>query len=237
MICGGGVMANILIVEDDIALNNGIVLTLKQENFVFMQAFNVKQAKEQLDKNHVDLIILDINLPDGNGFELCQDIRKTSAVPIIFLTANDMELDVVTGLELGGDDYITKPFSLMILRARVSTILRRVVQPMVDKVVLDDFVFDFENMKFHKSKKELILSKTEQRLLKVLIVNKGIVLSRANLVDKIWTEDSEYVDENALSVTISRLRNKLEAYPSKPEYIQMVYGLGYTWAVEQDKHN
>jgi len=229
-------MPNILIVEDDMALNNGIVLTLKQDNFVFMQAFSVKQAKEQLDTNQLDLIILDINLPDGNGCDLCQDIRKTSAVPIIFLTANDMELDVVTGLELGGDDYITKPFSLMILRARVSTILRRTVQPLTDKVIIDDFVFDFENMKFHKEKKELVLSKTEQRLLKVLIVNKGIVLSRANLVDKIWTEDSEYVDENALSVTISRLRNKLEAYPSKPEYIQMVYGLGYTWAVEQDKH-
>ncbi|OAB41459.1 response regulator transcription factor [Paenibacillus glacialis] len=230
-------MPNILIVEDDMALNNGIVLTLKQDNFVFMQALTVKQAKEQLDTNQVDLIILDINLPDGNGCDLCQDIRKTSAVPIIFLTANDMELDVVTGLGLGGDDYITKPFSLMILRARVSTILRRAVKSLADKVVIDDFVFDFENMKFYKNKNEIVLSKTEQRLLKVLIMNKGIVLSRANLVDKIWTEDSEYVDENALSVTISRLRNKLEEYPSKPQYIQMVYGLGYTWAVEQDKHN
>lgn len=231
-------MTNILIVEDDIALNNGIVLSLKQDSFVFMQAFTVSQAKEQLDNNQVDLVILDINLPDGNGFGLCQEIRQTSAVPIIFLTANDMELDVVTGLELGGDDYITKPFSLMILRARVSTILRRTIHTQfAEKVIIDNFMFDFDKMKFYKNKKELVLSKTEQRLLKVLIFNKGTVLSRAVLVDKIWTDDSEYVDENALSVTVSRLRNKLEEYPSKPKYIQMVYGLGYTWAVEQNKHN
>ncbi|MGF7046985.1 DNA-binding response OmpR family regulator [Paenibacillus sp. DS2015] len=225
-------MPNILIVEDDIALNHGIVLSLKQDSFVFIQAFTVKQAREYLNNSQVDLIILDVNLPDGNGFDLCQEIRKNSAVPIIFLTANDLELDVVTGLELGGDDYITKPFSLMILRARVSSILRRATQKIVDQVIIDDFVFDFGNMKFYKHKQELVLSKTEQRLLRVLILNKGTILSRAILVDKIWTEDSEYVDENALSVTVNRLRNKLETYPSKPQYIQMVYGLGYTWAVE-----
>lgn len=227
-------MPTILIVEDDIALNNGIVISLKKD-FALLQAFTVKEAKKQLESNHTDLIILDINLPDGNGLDLCKEIRKTSCVPIVFLTANDMETDVVTGLSLGGDDYITKPFSLMILRARVSTILRRAAQTnLPDKVGIDHFVFDFDAMEFTKNGQELCLSKTEQKLLKVLVANKRTVIPRAALMDRIWTDGAEYVDENALSVAISRLRNKLENDPSKPEYIQTVYGIGYTWAVKKD---
>ncbi len=118
-------MARGLIVEDDAGLNNGIVLSLRQDNFDFFQAFTVREAREQLRVRTFDLVILDLNLPDGNGFELCRDIRRTSLIPIIMLTANDLELDIVSGLELGADDYITKPFSLMVLRARVSALLRR----------------------------------------------------------------------------------------------------------------
>jgi two-component system, OmpR family, response regulator RegX3 len=226
-------MYNILIIEDDIALNNGIVLCLKQINFVLLQAFTLKEGKQHFSDNKIDLIILDVNLPDGSGFDLCKEIRNTSSVPIIFLTANDMELDVVTGLELGGDDYITKPFSLMVLRARVSALLRRTSKIQnTGQVIIDNFNFDFDNMEFHKNGQELVLSKTEQKLLKALVSNRGKVLSRAMLVDKIWTDGTEYVDENALSVTMSRLRYKLEKCPSEPEYIQTVYGIGYTWAVK-----
>ncbi|WP_330656068.1 response regulator transcription factor [Alkaliphilus flagellatus] len=221
--------------EDDVALNNGIVLSLKQENYDFTQSFTFKEAEKYLSETEFDLIILDVNLPDGNGFDLCKKIRQYSSTPIIFLTANDMEIDVVTGLELGADDYITKPFSLMILRARVSVLLRRTKRiSSDDKIIIGHFVFDFDSMSFYKGNDKIELSKTEQKLLKVLIKNRGTVLTRSSLIDKIWTDDAEYVDENALSVTVKRLRDKLEDNPVKPQYIQTVYGIGYTWVV--DKH-
>lgn len=223
-------MPNILIVEDDAALNNGIALSLRQDNYVLSQGFSLRQAQEHLESHPVDLVILDINLPDGSGFELCRQIRATSSLPIIFLTANDLEVDIVTGLELGGDDYITKPFSLMVLRARVSALLRRTGTVSTgDRIIIDSFIFDFDNMQFYSNGQEVLLSKTEQKLLKLLVKNGGITLSRALLVDRIWTDGAEYVDENALSVAISRLRSKLEKTPAHPEYIHTVYGTGYLW--------
>lgn len=223
-------MIKIIIVEDDVSLNNGIVLSLQQENYEFTQCFTVREAKRCLSKTEFDLIILDVNLPDGNGFDLCKEIRKLSSTPIIFLTANDMEIDEVTGLELGGDDYITKPFSLMVLRARISVLLRRSKQKVNDDIIrIGHFNFDFDNMTFHKNNIKVELSKTEQKLLKILVKNRGNVLTRATLIDKVWSEDSDFVDENALSVTIKRLRNKLEDNPLEPKYIQTVYGIGYKW--------
>ena len=200
-----------------------------------MRAFTIKQAKEFLAGNEVHLIILDINLPDGSGYELCKEIRKSSTIPILILTANYMEIDVVTGLELGADDYMTKPFSLMILRARVAALLRRSSsdKPASSVLQIDDFLFDFDKMIFVCKGQQVILSKTEQKLLR-LVLNKGITVPRSTLIDRIWTDGTEYVDENALSVTISRLRNKLEETPACPQYIQTVYGIGYTWAVKED---
>jgi len=228
-------MNKILIVEDDVSLNNGIVLSLKQENYEFIQSFTVKEAENYISETEFNLIILDVNLPDGNGFDLCKKTRQYSCTPIIFLTANDMEIDVVTGLELGGDDYITKPFSLMILRARVSALLRR-VKPVIkdERIIIGHFDFDFDTMNFYKNNIKVELSKTEQKLLKILVKNKGNILKRITLIDKVWSEGLDFVDENALSVTIKRLRNKLEDNPVKPKYIQTVYGVGYTWAA--DKH-
>ncbi|WP_027625776.1 response regulator transcription factor [Clostridium lundense] len=224
-------MLTILIVEDDITLNNGIMLSLRQKDIDIKQAYNIKQTKKILLDKTIDLIILDVNLPDGSGFDLCKEIRQTSSVPIIFLTANDMEIDVVTGLELGGDDYITKPFSLMILRARVMAILRRSKSIKTDdKIQIDNMIFNFDTMEFTKNDERIILSKTEQRLLKIFLANKGNILSRSQLVDKIWTDGSEYVDENALTVTVSRLRNKIEDTPNSPKYIKTIYGMGYMWS-------
>jgi DNA-binding response OmpR family regulator len=224
----------ILIVEDDSVLNNGIVLSLKCDNYHMVQAFSIREAKKQWSSGKAfNLILLDINLPDGNGLELCQEIRKTSNVPIIFLTANDMEVDVISGFEMGGDDYITKPFTLAILRARVAALLRRSEQKTENRrVVIADFIFDFDNMLFTKNKIELTLSKTEQKLLRLLVQNSGSTLTRDTLLDGLWGDGLEYVDENALSVTIRRLRNKIEDEPSSPQYIQTVYGIGYTWAVK-----
>jgi len=229
-------MVKILIVEDDRSLNNGIVLSFKQESYEFTQSFTVREAENYLSKFEFDLIILDVNLPDGNGFDLCKEIRQNSITPIIFLTANDMEIDEVTGLELGGDDYIIKPFSLMVLRARVSALLRRKKQKNKNKKIINGhFYFDFDAMIFYKDDNKIELSKTEQKLLKVLIQNRGNILKRSTLIDKIWTDAADFVDENALSVSIKRLRNKLEDNSATPKYIQTVYGIGYKWMVDKNE--
>lgn len=224
-------MNHILIVEDDSALSNGITLALKSDDIKFVQAYDLKTAEAQLSKIDFDLVILDLNLPDGNGLHLLQQIRKSSAIPVIVLTANDMETDIVTGFELGADDYITKPFSLMVLRARVGVQLRKNKLTQQAVFSMDHFNFSFDKMEFLKAGQAVELSKTEQKLLRALVENRGHVMARCDLIDKIWTYGAEYVDENALSVTIKRLRDKLESDPSSPSYIKTVYGMGYTWAV------
>ncbi len=225
-------ITKILIIEDDIALNNGIALALKNDNYIFEQAYTLSEAKIKISQQAFELLILDINLPDGNGLTFLSDLRKRTAIPIILLTANDLETDVVTGLELGADDYITKPFSLMVLRARVNTQLRKTQNFKQNIVQVDDLIFNFDTMEFTKGGRSLELSKTEQKLLRILVESRGITLSRADLVDRIWTDGAEYVDENALSVTIKRLRDKIEGTPAKLKYIKTVYGIGYTWAVK-----
>ncbi|WP_100404046.1 response regulator transcription factor [Bacillus sp. FJAT-42315] len=224
-------MKRILIIEDDLSLANGIVLALKDSEFTFVQAQDLHSAWQETEKSVFDLIILDINLPDGNGLDFLKELRRHSAVPVIILTANDLETDVVTGLELGADDYITKPFSLMILRARVAARLRSAAPIPVDPILIDDFSFSFAKMEFCKNNIPIELSKTEQKLLRILIENRGHSLTRSQLVDAIWTDGAEYVDENALSVTVKRLRDKLEDTPSSPVYIKTIYGIGYTWSV------
>lgn len=225
-------MQQILLLEDDIALGNGIQLALQSETIKITVCRTLSEAQGIVNKEHFDLLILDVNLPDGSGLTFLQELRKTSQLPIILLTANDMEMDIVTGLESGADDYITKPFSLAVLRARVNTQLRRGNIEKVASVEFDEFSFDFEHMEFRKQGHAIELSKTEQKLLRMLVENRGQTLSRATLVDRIWTDGAEYVDENALSVTVKRLRDKLEDIPSKPVYLKTVYGIGYTWAVK-----
>jgi len=222
-------MDKILIVEDDTALSNGIVLALKDDKYTFFQASTIAGAKGQMENQAFELVILDMNLPDGNGLALLAEIREGTLVPVIILTANDMETDIVTGLELGADDYITKPFSLMVLRARVNSQLRKKKAGTPAVIHIDGFEFAFDRMAFSKNGIPIELSKTEQKLLKGLIENKGNIVGRADLVDRIWTDGAEYVDENALSVTVKRLRDKLEDNPSAPRYIKTVYGIGYTW--------
>ena len=228
-------MKRILIIEDDRDLNQGLCLALQNSAHQIVSCFDLQSGRRALEEQAVDLILLDINLPDGNGLTFLQELRKSSAVPVILLTANDTEMDVVIGLEHGADDYITKPFSLAILRARVSAQLRRAEQTDTahNRIVLDRFVFDFDRMEFQKEGQLIELSKIEQKLLRLLVENKGVTLSRAMLVDRIWTDGAEYVDENALSVTIKRLRDKLDA----ASYIKTVYGVGYVWKdVGHDSH-
>lgn len=210
----------ILIVEDDRTLNDGIALSLSAEQT--LQAFTIGEAEKLLEQD-VGLIILDINLPDGSGLDLCRRIRRSSQVPIIFLTANDMEIDIVTGLETGADDYITKPFSLMVLRARVHAVLRR-KEAKPEAFVWKHFSFDFENMVYRADGIPAELSKTEQKLLKLLVSNAGQTMPRELLIDRIWSDGAEYVEANALSVTMKRLREKLPGIP-----VRTVYGIGYVW--------
>jgi len=226
-------MRTLLIVEDDRSLNKGIALTLSHSDLIIEQAYDIATAEQIVSSRQIDLIILDVNLPDGSGLDYCEKIRRTSQLPIIFLTANDMEPDIVTGLELGGDDYITKPFSLMVLRARVMAVLRRTEPHSADKITLGPLTFDFGKMEYYKNNRQLVLSKTEQKLLKILTANPGNILTREQLMDKIWTHDAEFVDENALTVAIKRLRSKIEDEPSSPKYIKTIYGLGYMWAERQ----
>ena len=226
-------MKHILIVEDDIALGDGVRLALQHPELEAVLCRTLAQARAAMEGQAFDLAILDVNLPDGSGLELLRQIRRSSALPIVLLTANDMETDIVAGLESGADDYITKPFSLAVLRARVNAQLRRgePARAPADRVDLPPFSFDFGRMEFRKNSAPVELSKTEQKLLRLLVSNRGATLSRDTLIDRIWTDGAAYVDENALSVTVKRLRGKLEDDPSKPKYLKTVYGLGYTWVV------
>ncbi len=225
-------MDQILIVEDDRELGQGLCKALKADNRQLVSCPDLKNARLQLLCGGVTLVLLDINLPDGSGLDFLQEIKKDyPAIPVILLTANDTDMDIVDGLEKGADDYITKPFSLSVLRARVNTQLRKretVYQNTVFQI--DHFRFDFDEMVFLVGNAKVELSKTEQKLLHILTQNRGRVLSRSDLVDRIWTDGAEYVDENALSVTIKRLRDKLGAQ----EYIKTVYGIGYSW-VKKDE--
>lgn len=220
-------MEQILIIEDDTGLNQGLCRALKSEHRQVISCLNLKTAREQLLCGSVSLVLLDINLPDGNGLDFLSELKAADPVrPVILLTANDTDMDIVTGLEQGADDYITKPFSLSVLRARVNTQLRKnAASGSAMTFQIDRFVFDFDQMQFSADGVSVDLSKTEQKLLRLLVENQGTAMSRGNLIDRIWTDGAEYVDENALSVTVKRLRDKLGAQ----DYIQTVYGIGYTW--------
>ncbi|MNO39824.1 Sensory transduction protein regX3 [compost metagenome] len=223
-------MTAILVVEDDISLNRGIALTLAQDGITIEQAYDLAAAEALFASRSIDLIILDVNLPDGSGLDFCQKVRRMSRIPVIFLTANDMESDIVFGFELGCDDYITKPFSLMILRSRVMAVMRRSDPQREDKLVLGSMIFDFGRMEFRRQGQQISLSKTEQKLLKVLVSHRGQILTRDQLMEQVWNHEAEFVDENALTVTVKRLRTKIEDDPSAPKFIKTVYGLGYMWA-------
>ncbi len=229
-------MKTILIVEDDWALGDGLCLALKSPETVPFLCRTLSAARESLAEKTFGLLLLDVNLPDGNGLDFLRELRESScSMPVILLTANDMETDIVVGLESGADDYVTKPFSLAVLRARVNAQLRRDVPAPEGPLEIEHFSFDFQRMEFRRDGRLVELSKTEQKLLHVLVENRGRTMTRAALVDRVWTDGAEYVDENALSVTVKRLRDKLEEVPSRPRFLKTVYGLGYTWVSAPSK--
>lgn len=226
-------MKRIFLLEDDETLGRGIAMALTGPEVSVVCRPTLAEGREALAEDRFDLLVLDVNLPDGSGLDLLRQVRsEDDATPVILLTANDLELDEVTGLEAGADDYITKPFSLAVLRARVNAQLRRRGPEASRTLMLGPFAFDFEQMDFRRDGRGVELSKTEQKLLRVLVENRGHAVSRATLVDRVWADGAEFVEENALSVTVKRLRSKLEADPAKPDYLKTVYGIGYIWAVK-----
>ena len=213
-------MYRMLIVEDDQPLSGGILLALRSESLTLRQAFDLSAARAARAEERFDLMLLDVNLPDGSGLDLLRE--AAGRTPVILLTANDMETDVVAGLSLGADDYITKPFSLAVLRARVEVQLRRGRSRVYRE---GGYVFDFERLEFSCKDRRLELSRTEQKLLWLLVENRGATVPRERLLDRIWTDGAEFVEENALSVTVKRLRDKLGGGGC----IRTVYGVGYAW--------
>lgn len=224
-------MKRILLLEDDRTLNNGITAAFAADDYEFTCCFTIAEARAA--GPDYDLYLLDVNLPDGDGVAFCQELRRRQTVaPIALMTVKDMEMDIVYGLEAGADDYLTKPFTLMVLRAHVHALLRRTVRAGVEQPGVyryREFYFDFQRMEFRKKEERIELSKTEQKLLNLLTENKNHIVPRGLLMEKLWSDGSDYVDENALSVMIKRLRTKLETHPARPEFIKTAYGLGYKW--------
>jgi len=215
----------ILIIEDDNNLNRGIAFRFEKEGYAVFCAYTVADGADIFDRHAVDIIILDINLPDGSGVDFCKTIRQKSNVPIIMLTARDLEADELLGLSAGADDYITKPFSISILKARVESVLRRLDSSIASGV----FKLDTNQCKLFHAGEEIPISTTEYRLLKFFMQNKNKVLPKEKILAELWENQQDFIDENTLSVNINRLRAKIEENPKQPQTIKTVYGIGYVW--------
>lgn len=224
-------MARLLLLEDDQSLIDGLVYALTKEGFALDVAMTVREARAQLAVQTYDLLLLDQTLPDGSGLALCEEVRAGgSAVPIIFLTAMDEEIQVIRALDAGGDDYITKPFKLGELCSRIRAQLRRSgmlhqqkQEPGAERTVR------IEGGRAYRAGESLELTATELRLLACFLRNRGQVLTREQLLAALWDEDANFVDDNTLSVYIRRLREKVERDPSAPQHLRTVRGLGYEW--------
>ena len=212
-------MTQILIIEDDVSLAQGIGIALQKEGYEISYGHTLSKAQNLLEKQEFQLLILDVNLPDGNGLSFCKSFKESSKTPVLMLTARDTEQDEIAGLMSGADDYITKPFSLGVLRARVSVLLRRMESS--NEYVLGNCKFDFSKRIFLKDNKEIRLSKVEQKLLQVFVEHPGQTLTRDQIIMQVWDVE-ESVDENTLSVTVGRLINKIGG-----DFIQTIYGIGY----------
>lgn len=222
-------MKTILIIEDDENLSRGIAFAFENDAFGVVTANSLAGGQTAFNTANIDLIILDLGLPDGSGLTLCRKIRETSNVPIIMLTAQDLETDEVSGLQSGADDYITKPFSLSVLKARVDNLFRRIDKENQCSIELGKYRLDTALCKIYVSETEVAISATEFRLLHYFMQNAGQILSKKQLLAELWDNDGNFVDENTLSVNISRLRSKIEQDSKKPQTIKTVHGLGYVW--------
>lgn len=222
-------MTRILVVEDDLVLARGIAFALHNEGWQVVQASSLAEGLAALS-GQIDLLLLDVMLPDGSGFDFCAQVHRTMALPVIFLTACDEEVNVVQGLDLGGDDYITKPFRVRELISRIKAVLRRrAVNQESFPLISGEILLDPARMLAAKGGEKLFLSPMEYKLLLTLMENPFQVLSREQILDRLWDVEGEFVDDNTLSVYIRRLREKVEDEPSAPRLIVTVRGFGYKW--------
>lgn len=226
-------MRRILVVEDDIMLNSGLCYNLELDEYKAVPVHDAAAALEKIKNEYFDLIILDVNLPDGDGFELCKKIRAVQDTPVIFLTARDLESDVMTGFDLGADDYITKPFNINIFRKKVAAVLKRSKRTENQNLYeCSDLVIDFDKLTASVKNQPVILTPTEYKILKIFTSNPEVLLTRQVLLEKLYDVDANFVDEHALTVNINRLRSKIEIGDKK--YIRTVYGMGYVWAGDKE---
>ena len=226
-------MSNILLLEDYLSLINGLSFALKKQGFELGVARTLKEADDLWTDGKYDLLILDVSLPDGTGFEFCKKVRQVSKVPIIFLTAADEEVDIIMGLDIGGDDYITKPFKLGVLVSRVNALLRRAKDFSSADTWLESNgmkVLLLQGQAF-KNGELLDLTAAEYKLLCLFMRNPNMVLTKAQILDKLWDCDGNYIDSSTLTVYMRRLRMKIEDNPSEPQMLLTVRGMGYKWNV------
>ncbi|NBI06078.1 response regulator transcription factor [Senegalia massiliensis] len=225
-------MISILLVEDDKALAMGIEFSLKENGYEVFNTSTIKESKKIYEEEKIDLILLDINLPDGSGYDLCKYIRSESDVPIIFLTALDEEVNIVLGLDIGGDDYITKPFRVGELTSRIRAILRRTKKDDIDIYKSGDLTINISKVKVEKKSNEIKLTALEYKLLLFFINHPQKSSKREEILSYLTENEEAFFDENTLSVYIKRLREKIEDDHKNPEYIITKRGLGYIWEKE-----
>lgn len=220
-------------VEDDLSLLDGLKFSLGKHGFDVTVARTVKEAKGCFKQNKYNLIILDLMLPDGSGFDFCRMIRQTSDIPIIFLTASDEEVNIVMGLDIGGDDYITKPFKLNELISRINAILRRAepVNEQAAELSANGITVKLLEGRVMKNGMDLELTSTEYRLLCLFMQNPKVILSKEQIMQRIWDCRESFIDDNTLAVYISRLREKIEDNPKQPSFLITIRGMGYKWNI------
>ena len=220
----------ILVIEDDQGLRQGIAFSLTQEGYQVLQASSGKEGYRLFLQESPQGILLDLNLPDMDGNDLCRKIRETSQVPILMLTARDMETDEIMGLSQGADDYMTKPFSIAVLKLRLAKLLDRNMDKEEAHILRSgDIVLDQDLLKVWKENQEMECSVTEYRILKYFLENKNQVLTQNQILEAVWDLDGKFVNPNTLQVNIGRLRKKIEKDPSSPRYIKTIRGIGYIW--------
>ncbi|ROR26349.1 DNA-binding response OmpR family regulator [Mobilisporobacter senegalensis] len=226
-------MKQILILEDDKDLNRGIAFFYEKEGYRVLKSYSLHEARKVLQNQAFEFVIMDLNLPDGDGLMLCKELREKSDMPIIILTARDLEIDEVNGLNSGADDYIAKPFSLSVLNARVNAVLRRKSRKEENEILTSkDIRINKKTMKVFKATDEVDCSVTEYKILCFLMENKNQVMLKEQILADIWDKERNFVDENTLPVNIRRLRKKIEDNPSEPKYIKTIHGMGYLWCEE-----
>lgn len=226
-------MKKILLLEDDLSLINGLSFALKKQGYELDNARTVKEAQAFWKTENYDMLVIDVTLPDGSGFDFCREVRQTSKVPIIFLTALDDEINTIMGLDMGADDYITKPFKLGVLLSRINALLRRARDFHTEDTQLcsNGIVIDLLQSRGLKGNEVLDLTAGEYKLLCLFMQNPNIVLTKEQILDKLWDCEGNFIDNSTLTVYIRRLRMKVEDNPSEPKMLLTVRGIGYKWAV------